>query len=250
MPKTTDVPPSLRVFNSLFEKISYRHSYSDVYCDFIDYVTACFSWEGDKELALRLQKKYDKEYPIFGQLFNEWLFVHKKQLEMNQWYDVLGEFYEIVSSSSKASRLGQFFTPPSLVTMMTQITGGKAAAKERIQDCCSGSGRMLISYHAYFPGNYTFGADIDSICTKMTAINMALHGCEGEAVCMNSLNPEDWRFGYRVNPHIHTIGIPHLVPIKKEQSVQFQYWENRRTANESEVKEEPKVGKHGQLSFF
>ena len=252
MPKTTDVPSTLRGFNALFEKISYRHNYAEVYRDFIDFATGCFLWQGDKELADHLRRKYDKEYDLFNQLFAEWLCVQKVELDTGKkWNDTLGTFYEIVSSGSKASWLGQFFTPPDLVNMLTQLTGGQEGAKQRIEDCCSGSGRMLISYHAYFPGNYTFGADIDTICAKMTALNMALHGCEGQAVCMDSLNPEDWRFGYRVNPYIRmTCGIPHLVPITKEQCLQYRYWEQRRQPSTSKEENELKVGKHGQLSFF
>ena len=269
MPKTTDVPANLREFNRIFEKLSYRHNYAEAYRDFIDYAVACFSWRGNKETADRLQRKYGKEYECFGQLYVEWFQIQKKELsktgqfEEVKWYDTLGTFYEIVSSGSKASWLGQFFTPPDLVTMLTLMVGGKEGAKARIEDCCAGSGRMLIAYHAYYPGNYTFAADIDSICANMTALNMALHGCEGQAICMDSLNPSDWRFGYAVNPFIRlTGGIPHLLPITKEQSVHWQHWESRKTPAEPMIVQpaqsvlnpppppEVKIGKHGQLSFF
>lgn len=264
MPKTTDVPPQLRGFNTLFEKIAYRHGWGEVYRDFVDYATACMLWRGDREVAEYLQRKYSKEYPDFKLLFCEWLNIQKGQLSTDtDWYDTLGVFYEIVSSHHKATGLGQFFTPPDLVTMLTLITGGEKGAKKRIEDCCSGSGRMLIAYHANYPGNYTFGADIDPICAKMTALNMALHGCEGQAVCMDSLNPEDWRFGYAINPFIRlTGGFPHLLPITKEQCIQWQYWESRKTQPKPEQplksvpnpppphQQETKIGKHGQLSFF
>lgn len=263
MPKTVDVPSELREFNKIFERIAYRHGWGEVYRDFVDYATACLLWEGDKEFGNQLSQKYGKEYESFKLLFFEWMMVQKSQLgeDSTDWYDTLGSFYELVSSYQKASYLGQFFTPPDLVTMMTQITGGEKGGKKRMMDCCSGSGRMLIAYHANYPGNYTFGADIDPICTKMTALNMALHGCEGQAVCMDSLNPADWRFGYAINPYIRvTGGLPHIVPIQKEQCYQWKHWELKRQEFEQKQQEEkakpiralevPVVGKFGQLSFF
>lgn len=267
MPKTANVPHELREFNKVFEKIASRHGWGEVYADFIDFSIACFSWEGNQDISNRLQRKYDSEYPHFSTLLAEWMKVQKSQLNTDtDWYDTLGTFYEIVSSRHKSSALGQFFTPPNLVTMMTLITGGKKGAKKRIQDCCAGSGRMLIAYHANYPGNYTFGADIDPICAKMTALNMSLHGCEGQAVCMDSLNPSDWRFGYRINPFIRlTGGIPHILPISQEQSLNWQYWEKQYNQPQPQLPspipiETPvspptplqtlKVGKNGQLSFF
>lgn len=49
--------------------------------------------------------------------------------------------------------------------------------------------------------------DIDPICTKMTAVNMALNGVVGEVLCMNGLDitGETYRFGYQVEPSINFI---------------------------------------------
>ncbi|MCP1384449.1 N-6 DNA methylase [Runella salmonicolor] len=268
MPKSTDVPSCLRDFNAVFEKLSYRHGWGDVYVDFIDYSVACFLNTGDVKVSDYLKKKYGKDYEYFKQLFAEWIKAQHKQLNQGkQWYDTLGIFYEVIASSSKASHLGQFFTPPDVVDMLTMITSGKAkeGGRQRIADPCSGSGRMLVSFHAHFPGNYCFAADVDNICTKMTALNMMLHGCEGQAVCMNSLDPDDWRFGYAVNPWIREFGgLPHLARIEKEQCFQWQGFQadkanfEKKTAEAKikaavekvTVKAEPMVGKFGQLSFL
>lgn len=275
MPKTTDVPHELREFNKLFEKIAYRHGYGDVFSDFLDYCVACFLTTGDAETAKRLEKRYGKEYPIFRELFKEWLMLQRKMIvNETDWYDAFGSFYEVISPASKSSALGQFFTPPSIVDLMTALTATNKTkgARERIADPCSGSGRMLLSFHATFPGNYCFAADIDPICAKMTAVNMVIHGCEGQAVCMDSLNPDDWRFGFSINPYIRQVnGIPHIVRIQKEQCFQWQSFQQDKAAfakkkaeaeaakaTEKEakkiaavtVKPEPTIGKFGQLSFF
>ncbi|AEI46784.1 N-6 DNA methylase [Runella slithyformis] len=268
MPKTTDVPHELREFNKVFETISYRHGWGDVYVDFVDYSVACFLNTGDLKVADFLKKKYGKDYGYFKELLGEWLKAQHKQLNRGKmWYDALGAFYEVIASSSKASHLGQFFTPPDVVDMLTMITADKAreGGRQRIADPCSGSGRMLVSFHAHFPGNYCFAADVDAICTKMTALNMMLHGCEGQAVCMNSLDPDDWRFGYNVNPWIREFGgLPHLARIEKEQCFQwrgFQQDKEKYAQRKAEaaaaqkealtaVKPEPVMGKFGQLSFL
>lgn len=266
MPKTTDVPVELREFNHVFEKIAYHHGYGEVFTDFIDYAIACFLDTGDVEKAKQLQQRYGDCYPDFQSLMREWMQLHHKMLNRGKkWYDALGAFYEVISSTHKASALGQFFTPPDVVDFLTIITGEqKAGPKARMNDPCSGSGRMLIAFHAHFPGNYTFAGDIDPICAKMTALNMMLHGCEGQAVCIDSLHPDDWRFGFAINPYIRVVGIPHIVRIQKEQCLQWQQYQHdkqefaKKKAQAEEaakiatttVKEAPTVGKFGQLSFL
>ncbi|WP_428657637.1 N-6 DNA methylase [Runella sp.] len=266
MPKTTDVPHELREFNKVFEDIAYRHGWGDVFVDFVDYSIACFLNTGDPKTADYLEKKYADRYSRFRQLFAEWIKAQERMIFGDKaWYDTLGIFYELIASSSKASHLGQFFTPPALVDMLTLITGGEEGAGRHISDPCSGSGRMLISFHAHYPGNYCFAGDIDPICTKMTALNMMLHDCEGQAVCMNSLDPDDWRFGYAINPWIRqTRGLPHIARIEKEQCRQwrgFQQDKEKYAQRKAEVaaaqkealtavKPEPVMGKFGQLSFL
>lgn len=106
---------------------------------------------------------------------------------------------------------------------------GKTKEDLRVNDPASGSGRTLLAFNKVAPGNYLIGQDIDAICTKMTAINLALHGCRGQAINGNSLNPEHFNFGYEINHNIFTIGgIPHIIPITKEQSVSYQIFQSKR----------------------
>jgi len=57
---------------------------------------------------------------------------------------------------------------------------------------------MLLSAAKVNRNNYFFGADIDSRCVRMTAINLCLNGLRGEVAHMNSLSMEHWG-GYSID---------------------------------------------------
>jgi hypothetical protein len=121
-------------------------------------------------------------------------------------------------------------------------------------DPCCGSGRMLIASHAKAPGNFQFGADIDPICAKMSAINMLVHGCVGEISCMDSIAYE-WRFGYKINTYLNSIGHPTLIKIEKFEDSYFYAKPNKpqtKVIPRGEfvpAKHEPKVLNNGQMSL-
>lgn len=242
-----DVPAELRPLEKLFAQVAYRHgSYSTIYSDFLDYAVGCFLVTGDVETAERLQKVYGKDYLVFNQMFQTWLQIQEQQIVGDKdWYDALGTYYESITSRWKSSSMGQFFTPPEICKLMVymqcdpEIITGKG---ESVNDPCSGSGRMLVAWHAAAPGNYQFGADIDPMCAKMTALNMCIHGCQGEAVCMDTLKNE-YRFGYLVNADLRRFGVPTLRHLKEENCRQVL-----RVPAESESS--PKPGKKGQYSLF
>ncbi|MBS4056514.1 MAG: N-6 DNA methylase [Bacteroidales bacterium] len=231
MAKTRDFPPALRHFVKVLNSFrGYYYDY-DIFRDFIDYTTACFLWEGDKELADQLKGRYKEDYPRFNEMFTA--LVNTMADNMSEdlaWYDALGTLYEEIASYSKASFLGQFFTPPTVCDFMAQIQQPLSECDEKrtgltVNDPASGSGRMLLAFNKVAPGNYLVGQDVDVICTKMTAINLALHGCKGQALNGDSLWPDHFVFGYEINPRIFTLGgLPHIVPIRKEQSVAWQVW--------------------------
>lgn len=197
----------------------HRWDVGDVFRDFIDYGVACFSYHGDPVLAEQLKKKYDQDYPLLGKMFVAWIHVMDERItEDVQWFDALGTLYEYIASQSKKSWLGQFFTPGSVCDIMTRLADRPLIEPNpKVNDCACGSGRLLLSFNAIHPGSRLYGEDLDPICAKMTALNMAIHGCQGQATCMDSLS-QKWHFCYEVNPY-HRIGmppIPHLVPVSVE----------------------------------
>ncbi|MDP2234979.1 MAG: N-6 DNA methylase [Bacteroidales bacterium] len=235
MAKTRDFPPTLRHFVKVLNSFKgYWYDY-DIFRDFIDYTTACFLWNGDKELAKTLKARYKEDYSRFPDLFRALVQTMADNIaEDMDWFDALGTLYEEISHSSKASFLGQFFTPSTVCDFMAQIQQPLDECNEKrtgltVNDPASGSGRTLLAFNKVAPGNYLIGQDLDPICTKMTAINLALHGCKGQALNGNSLMPDDFSFGYEVNPLIYTTGgIPHLKPISKQQSIAWQVWHNEK----------------------
>lgn len=256
----TDAPKSVhRMIAVLRDMGQYKYDTADVFRDAVDYAVAGLLVHGDPELAERLLKKYGDDYVQLGNFMRAWILTLDEQVtDDEQWFDALGMVYEYLASGSKRSWLGQFFTPPPVCDLMTGLTGGTGVKGKRVNDPASGSGRMLLSFNRYNPGNRLYGEDIDPMCARMTALNMALHGCQGQVCCMDSLAIDNWRFGFEVNPY-HRLGaapIPHLLPLTKEQCVSWKRKEVfvqekvvRRVA-EPVVVSAGKEIRQGQLSLF
>jgi type I restriction enzyme M protein len=230
-----DYPPKLRSFGKLISGFTHLYDY-EVFSDLIDYTIACLLYHGDKTTADRLKARYKEYYDKFQQLYLSLMQTTHDCLEHDSdWFDVLGTTYEIIASGSKRSGLGQFFTPKTVCDFMAKIQAPEEPVTDlRVNDPACGSGRTLLAFNSVAPGNFLYGDDLDPICTKMAAINLAIHGCKGQACNTNSLWPEDWRFGYQVNPYLYSMmGIPHLFHINKEQSATYRHWEIVKQQNET-----------------
>lgn len=265
MAKTRDVVPELRAFNKVFEELSYSYDYARVFSDFLDYCIECFTPPGFKSESTvkRLKEFYEEKYELFPKLFFEIVHVMDNTVGngKKEWYDPFGDYYMCLTPPSKHKTSGQFFSPTGVSEVLSDLVTRSLSKTERdsvrVLDPACGSGRMLISFHAANPGNYVFGQDLDELCAKMTAINLVMHGAEGEVAQMNSLTNE-WFKGWRVNPLIRSVGFPHLIEISEnEQS--FVGGETKK--NNDEIQGESKTNmtsssksKEGipgsQLSFF
>lgn len=252
MAKTTDVPHELRAFNKLFSHLEHGWNYDRFFGDFVDFLTESFMPER-QGVYEQLKKRY-KTLDGFMQLTREYIMTQNRQIiedGPNGWYDALGSYYEVLTSRGKSQWLGQFFTPSEVCTLMATLSGTSREMTGQgltVHDPACGSGRLLLASHAIAPGNYQFGADLDPICAKMTAVNMCVHGCEGEAVCMDSLALE-WRFGYRINRRIRQTGMPTIEPIEKEQSRIMEQWLEEKAQKEAAPKT-PEISKKGQFLLF
>lgn len=246
MAKSTDFPVNVRAFGKLLDKFYGHHDY-EVFIDFVDYCICCLLIHGDAEKVDFLKKKYGKYYPLFIEMYRCYLETHMNLLGDDgsfEWYDTLGEVYEAITSRSKSSALGQFFTPKPVCDMMAQLLySGEKKTGLRINDCACGSGRTLLAYNKVMPGNYLYGEDLDHVATKMAAINLAIHGCKGQVSNMDTLRFE-WFYGYEINPWQRTMmGLPHIAPIEKHQSFtvgQFDHlknWKEEKHTSSNEVKQ-------------
>ena len=220
MPKTIDIPTNLREFNRIFEQIAYRHDYSTVFNDFLDFCLKGFSpWDDFEELNKYGQSRYsEKERLLFGELIGEFIQVMNRAITgPTDWYDALGTFYEILASKGKRDSLGQFFTPACISDFMAQILIDDTTQGKLINEPCAGSGRFVVSFHAKKPGNYFFAEDIDKTCCKMTAINMCIHGAVGVVINHDSLWLDDFRSAWAVNEVLSCHGLPSIRSITREE---------------------------------
>lgn len=231
MPVLTDLPRELRDFNRIFQKFEYRHDSSEVWRDFLNLFIKEFSFDDCEELNKDIRKRYTQEERyVFGELIQEAIKVMHGQLrDDTDWYDLFGTFYEVLGCLYKRKGFNQYFSQASLIELMTQLTGNVKELSGKgllVGDPTCGSGRMIISFHAHYPGNFLVGQDLDLICCKMTIMNMVLHGASGEVVWGNTLDPEDFRRGWRITPYI--AGIPQVYEIDKSESLTYQMWQNRK----------------------
>ena len=150
-------------------------------------------------LYLETISKYSrKELDSLCALFGELMQIYSNNTP-DDWCDPLGTYYECLASNYKKSNFGQFFTPKPLCDLMAMITIDKENWGVTVNDCCSGSGRMLLASNHQVKGNYYYCQDLDPMCCKMTAINLCFHEIRGEVHCQNTLTLEKPRFSLAVN---------------------------------------------------
>ena len=201
--------PELKDAWKLFEELAYRRAYSQVFSDLIErmlsrqtvnmedgqLISKPFTPSDYSEeeitlldnIILSIEEEYKKRV---------WFRKEKGDRRPSGWYDPLGSLYEACSSRSQKSALGQFFTPRHLVDMMTQMGLAEIPDKQffTIGEPACGSGRFGLSAGTYIGSkgipSYICQNDLDSICAKMTAINMTYNGIVGEITCSDGLDIE------------------------------------------------------------
>jgi type I restriction enzyme M protein len=131
------------------------------------------------------------------------------------WCDPFGDIF--MQYLANKDLRGQCFTPDGVANLCARILDTFVGIKQVINDPACGSGRMLLAAAKLAEKRgehiYVIGEDIDSVCVKQTAINLALHGIYGEVVCHDTLkDPDGIRFGYIVNELIYPdrLGRPSL----------------------------------------
>jgi type I restriction enzyme M protein len=223
--RVTDVKQWLKLFEG---SALYRHEPSRMFEDYLDLVLCCMSNQRQEERYLQVAKRYTRdELNTMAQLMAYHLLIHEHQVRTNAigWYDMLGDIYMELSSRSKASRMGQFFTPVELCTVIARITFDgqpEQAAGKSILDPAAGSGRMLLAAHALQPKvSLVAAADLDPICAKMCALNFWLHGIRGEVACMDSLRLS-WNWAYHTHPNPTWPFVTYLDDARKDESLLYR----------------------------
>ena len=205
--------------------------------------------------------------------------IYLHEIPKRGWYDPFGDLYMAIHAGGGGK--GQFFTPASVAEVTARVTVGGWSSQEGshtpfgkrmvINDCAAGSGRMpLAGYVAMLDvmqkewgwdatqtearRPYLSCEDLDFNCVKMSAINMAFHGCFGEAVCHDSICDSDKvRLGYIVNETMWPF--PTNVPsIRKESNpmkfVCTRMWAMRGSADRKTIDNEPEQSQESGVSDF
>jgi type I restriction enzyme M protein len=241
MIKSTDVPHNLREFNKVFnELLNYgRYEPSTVFYDLIDFGINYFLVDPSAdERQIEILKKYPVGHqPDFHKALLAAIDTMKTEVFADghkwAWFDVFGEFYMVIASSSKKSGLGQFFTPKPVCDMMAAMIIGNDPISNTpaiiegekymtVYDPAAGSGRTLLAANQVTDGKIcAIAQDLDPLCSKMAALNFALHGVRAEVICGDSLRFGDYRFGYQVNVALKAFGRPNIFIRTKEQTYLF-----------------------------
>lgn len=157
-------------------------------------------------------KRFEFDYPavfldaknrnedMFGLLL-DWFSQVTDEMEKGQGFlDWFGAVYEeMFKGKSKASALGQFYTPESLCSLMAKITQPDGGT---VNDCACGSGRTLLAAFAETPkGKFQWyeAGDIDYISCKMCALNFMIHGMVGIVKRQNALTLDTPSVIYHIN---------------------------------------------------
>lgn len=195
-------------------------------------------------------KKEDNEK--FFYMLRTYLNVMQDELITKEWFDAWGDIY--MSLISHGGGKGQFFTPCDMCDLMAQITISDAKQiKEKgqrtrfgtrivVNDCACGSARNLLAAHVRIQrmtkrNPYLVGEDLDAMCCKMSAINLAVHGCYGEIVCHNTLSsPNDLLFGYIIGETNYPIqtGLPSIRPCNDKKYF-YSLSDTKETKEEEEI---------------
>lgn len=241
MSSNYEAPIEVRELEKLINNFTYNNGFdvSQVFNDFLTYIIHYFT-PNAKPLD---SWKYKKEQTaVFGAMLQEWIKVMEKQLIHNEWYDAFGDLYmSCVASKMKQQGTGQFFTPAGICDMMAEITITEKVTGKYVNDPTCGSGRTLLAWHVRNLGNYLCAEDIDRTCCMMTVCNMLIHGCVGEVIWHDSLDPGSFLGGWKINERLNatpfsSVPLVTVREIAQEESVTLRIWENIRLENEEKRK--------------
>jgi len=210
----------MKTFEEIFEELARHNDRSIIWNNWLDYAI-------DVNLLTLTQNKppkhdYHNNEKAYWEMIVAWINELTVKLEKYPYYDLLGQFYEeLVQSRSKASNLGQFYTPTTVTELMSSLSIDDKPDTElnnRVaNDPTCGSARMLMSAHVHSKGKlFLYGQELDETSAKMATLNFWSHGCRGSILHMDTLEGTIYK-GWRVNRYLHHgVPVPHIELINSE----------------------------------
>lgn len=177
---------------------------AQVFTDFLDYLIGTFSVENivshKADIFSVLEEKRKEGSPFFPAM-GEWIVKTDERIKIEGCFDFFGSLYEeMFLVKSKASNMGQFFTPMALCRVMARCA--MPASLRRVNEPSCGSGRNVLAMFAESDKSkyqYYICEDLDPVSVKMCTLNLMIHGMRGCVICHDSLIPGSFHFGYEVN---------------------------------------------------
>lgn len=187
---------------------TYAHSggrdMQSVFVEMLDFFIATFSpdefvkYKGDMSALFAYRRESNS---TMFEAMEHWLRSAEDNISSSGVSDFFGELYEsMFLGRSKASAMGQFFTPMPLCQAMSSLLQSPDARVIGEPSC--GSGRNVLSHwQSADKGKLIIYRceDLDPTSVKMCTLNMMINGMYGTVICHNSLDPSSFHFGYAVN---------------------------------------------------
>lgn len=178
----------------------------------LDYLIGTFEMEN----VMRFEFNYEQVFlnakqrneDLFS-LLCDWFTQVTEEMENGRGFlDWFGGVYEeMFQGRSKASALGQFYTPECLCQAMAEIIEPSG----RMNDCACGSGRTLLAAYAKADKakfHWFEAGDIDTTSCKMCALNFMIHGMIGEVKRQDALRQDTPSVIYHINEVRYPIPAP------------------------------------------
>lgn len=210
---------------------AYAHSegrdVQSVFSEMLDFFIETFSVEnfikfkGDLPALFASRKESN---PIIFEAMEHWLIYAEKDIADNGVCDFFGELYEsMFLGKSKASAMGQFFTPMPLCQSMASVL--QTPDTKIVGEPSCGSGRNVLAHWQSADKSKLIEyrcEDLDPISVRMCSLNMMINGMYGRVICHDSLDPNSFHFGYAINEVRYPLPSPYysIRPITKEQYLQ------------------------------
>lgn len=207
---------------------TYAHStgqdMQSVFTDMLDFFLDSFDYEKflrHKGDVIAIFNDCRDNSPVMFEAMGYWLHKSEDEIAKNGIFDFFGELYEsMFLGKSKASAMGQFFTPMSLCQAMASLIQSPDAKVIGEPSC--GSGRNVLAHWQGADKTKLIKyrcEDLDPTSVKMCALNMMINGMYGSVICHDSLNPSSFHFGYAVNEVRYPIPTPFysVRPISKNE---------------------------------
>lgn len=225
---------------------SFAHSngreQSLVFTDFLDYLIGTFSLENiishKANMASVLADRFQEGSPLFSAMAR-WIEKTDEGIKNEGCFDFFGSLYEeMFLSKTKASAMGQFFTPMSLCRMMARAV--MPTSLNRVNEPSCGSGRNVLALFAESDKTkyqYYICEDLDPTSVKMCALNMMIHGMLGSVICHDSLIPNSFHFGYEINE----VRYPFPVEVYSIRPITSEEYALRTKSSKEDISVEQKI---------